>query len=96
MEKFNFFAGATIGAWLLVVLVILAELVGPFKDALKAIFWHHWIGKGILVLLAFLIAGFWFKNKERLLGKPVEKLAWQSCLASLAIILLFYVIEFVL
>ncbi len=96
MEKFNFFAGATIGAWLLVVLVIVAELVEPFKTLLKTVFWHHWIGKGILVLLAFLIAGFWFKNKERLLGKPVEKLAWQSCLASLAIILLFYVIEFVL
>ena len=95
MEKFNFFAGATAGAWLLAVLVIVAELVAPFKELLKAVFWHHWIGKAVLVLLAFLVAGLWLKNKNQLLGKPAETLAWQSCIASLAIIALFFIIEFV-
>lgn len=96
MSRFNFFAGTTAAAWLLTILVIAAELSEPFKTLLKQVFSHHWIAKAVLMLLIFLIIGFWMKNKEQLLGRPVEKLAWQSSLASLVIILLFYVIEFVL
>ncbi|MBS3068727.1 hypothetical protein J4450_08535 [Candidatus Micrarchaeota archaeon] len=93
--KFNFYNGATISAWLLAVLVIVAELVAPFKDALKNVFTHHWIGKVVLVFIAFFVFAFLFKDKKSLFGMSDEKAAWYSTLGSLAIILLFYVYEFV-
>src|SRR3989338_306289 len=40
------------------LITILSELVKPVNDFLKKIFWHHWVGKGvILILLYAVIAG---------------------------------------
>ncbi len=93
--KFNFYNGATISAWLLAILVIVAELVAPFKDALKNTFTHHWIGKTVIVLAAFLLFSYLFKDKKSMAGMADEKAAWYSTIGSLGVILLFYVYEFV-
>ena len=89
MKKFNFYLGTTVSAWLLAVLVIVAELIEPFKNLLKIVFTHHWIAKAILITLAFLISGFLFKDKV-----IKDKLAWNSVILSLIIILLFYIFEY--
>ena len=94
MVKFNFYAGASASAILLALLVILSELVEPFKTLLASVFGHHWIGKTVLVILVFLLAGYLLKEKSFIGKFSFRDMAWKSCLASLAVIFLFYVIEF--
>lgn len=94
MTKFNFYFGAVASAWLLTILIIIAELVSPFKTFLANIFKHHWIGKGVLITLTFLIVGFLLKDKTSLGNVPDDKLAWYSMLGSLIVIFLFFIIEF--
>ncbi len=94
MTKFNYYFGATASAWLLAILVIAAELFAPFKDFLKNMFSHHWIGKAILIILAFVVFGFLMKNKDSTGNISDDKLAWYSVLGSLLVILLFFMIEF--
>lgn len=94
MTKFNFYLGAAASAWLLTVLVIAAELIEPLKNALKAAFTHHWIGKGVIITLAFIIFGYLLREKNSLWSMPDNKLAWYSVLSSLSIIFLFFVAEY--
>lgn len=94
MAKFNYYFGASASALLLAVLVIAAELISPFKNFLKAAFTHHWIGKGVIITLAFVIFGFLFKDKDSIAKLSSEKIAWYSTIGSLAAILLFYIMEF--
>ena len=63
----NSFAAAAIVAIVFVaVATILGELHKPFKNWLKDIFYHHWMGKGIIAILIFYILGFlgYFKAKD--------------------------------
>lgn len=94
MSKFNFYLGAAASAWLLAALVIAAELAEPFKTYLKTLFWHHWIGKAVIVTLAFLVFGFLLKEKTSVGEYSDDKIAWYSVLGSLIAIFLFYIIEF--
>ena len=94
MKKFNFYFGATVSTWLLALMVIAAELFAPFKELLVGVFSHHWIGKGILVAIAFIAAGYLFSEKKTFAGKPVADAAWYSTLGSMTVILLFFIIEF--
>ena len=94
MAKFNFYLGAAASALLLAILVIIAELIVPFKDWLKATFGHHWIGKAVIITLAFLAIGFLTKNKKSLANLSDGKIEWYSVIASLIAIFLFFAIEF--
>jgi hypothetical protein len=94
MAKFNFYFGAAASSWLLAILVIAAELYAPFKNLLKNIFTHHWIGKGIIITIAFLAFGFILKGKESVGNIKDDKLAWYSTLGSLIVIFLFFIMEF--
>ena len=91
MKRFSFASGMTASSWLLAVLVIIAELIAPFKSFVTAIFSHHWIAKGVLITIAFLAVGFLFREK---ITKGSEHIAWYSTLGSLIIIFLFYLIEY--
>lgn len=42
----------------IVISTIVAELHKPFKNFLVEIFYHHWVGKGVIALAIFLIVGF--------------------------------------
>ena len=93
MKKFNPYNGTFAASTLLAALVIAAELYAPFKTFLASVFTHHWIAKAVLVAAAFIIVGFACK-KDELFGVKSEKISWYSILGSLAIIFLFYIIEF--
>ena len=93
MKKFNFYNGAFAASALLAILVIAAELAKPFKEFLASIFSHHWIGKAILITITFIIAGFAYK-KDELFGIGSKEISWYSVLASLIVILLFYIIYY--
>ncbi len=94
MKKFNFHFGAAASAWMLVILVIAAELAEPFKNLLKSGFGHHWVGKAVIMFLTFVIMGLLMRNKRSVAGVLDSKLAWYGVLASLLAIFLFYVVEF--
>ncbi len=87
--KLNFYSGTSVSAWLLTALVIVAELVEPFKESLKTVFTHHWIGKGILIIIAFIVFSLLLKEKE-----TDEKVSWYSVIGSFAVIFLFYLIHY--
>ena len=89
--KFNAYSGMTVSAWALVVLVLATELSGAFKALLTATFTHHWIGKTVIVTAAFFLSGYLVKNSK--VGE--EKTAWYSAIASLAVIFLFFVIDYI-
>ena len=91
MKKFNFYAGGFVASSLLTILVILAELSSSFKEVLTSIFTHHWIGKLIIITIAFVISGFAYK-KNKIFGKDIGKVSWYSVVWGLDIIFLFYVI----
>ena len=94
MVKFNYALGSAASAWLLLVLVILSELSEQFKNLLVIAFWHHWLGKIVLVTLCFLVSGFALKDRNYVAKLSADKLAWYSVLISLLIIFLFFVIDF--
>ena len=87
--RFNYYLATAVSAWLLAALVIVSQLVPPFKNVLAAVFTHHWVAKAIIITAAFIAAGF----VDR---KVSEKAAWYSMLGSLAAIGLFFVVEYVL
>lgn len=93
-SKFSFYNGLTFSAWLLTIMVIASELFAPFKDLLKTLFTHHWVGKGVIITVAFILFGFLLREKESIGSMSSEKAAWYSTLASLIVILLFFIIEF--
>ena len=89
MKKFNAYLGMAVSSWLLTVLIIASEIFEPFKNFLKDTFYHHWIGKGIIITLAFIIFGCLLKET-----KSDEKISWFSFIGSLIIIFLFFVLEY--
>jgi len=36
-------------------LTVFADLFLPFKDYLKAAFTHHWVGKGVIAAISFVV-----------------------------------------
>lgn len=94
MRKFNFYFGAAASSLLLAILVIAAELSASFKALLTNVFSHHWLAKLVLVVLAFIAVGFLLGNKDKALGLKDESIGWYSVLLSIAVIFLFYLLEF--
>lgn len=93
--KFDLYLGAMTSALTLVVLVIAAELAEPLKEILKILFWHHWIGKGIIVYLVFLVSGL-IGGSRKYSNYSNDRIAWYSVLGSLALIFAFYLLEYML
>lgn len=50
--------GAIVAMFFVVVATVVAELHKPFKNFLAQNLWHHWVGKGIIASVIFLIFGF--------------------------------------
>lgn len=90
MTKFNFSIGMSASSLSLVALIIIAELSSTFKDILKNVFTHHWVGKAVIIILVFLVFGFLFKDRKNSDDKP----SWYIALLSLAVILLFFTMEY--
>ena len=93
MRGFNFYLGASASAWLLTIMVILSELFEPFKESLKETFSHHWIGKLVIITIAFFALGFLVKE-DSIKKISNDKFAWRSIIGSLIIIILFFIFEY--
>lgn len=44
------------------ILTLLKENIESIHDVLAFVFWHHWLGQGIVVLAVFVILGFWLSK----------------------------------
>lgn len=96
INSFSISASATV--IFVVFITIISELVRPVKDWLTGTFSHHWIGKGILSLILFLVLGFilfWVigTSNEEKAGRNLRVLFWIGVISFLAIFV-FYIFEF--
>ncbi len=75
-------------------LTITAELYAPLKLWLKNIFFHHWIGKSVLVAILFVVLGFPLSHikKNSSLGLALKTLALVAVI-SVVVIVLFFALE---
>lgn len=95
-DNFNYYVGGTVSLWVLSFMVVLTELSPGFKDLLVLLFTHHWIGKVVITTLAFLISGWLFKDLKKAFGYEIDKLAWNSAIINVLIIITFYVLHYFL
>lgn len=95
-RKLNAYAGMHAASWVLAALVVGAELFAPLKSALSAAFGHHWIGKAAITAFVFVLFSCMPKGRRLSKRTPDSDVAWNSALGSLAVIFLFYLVEFFL
>ncbi|MDO8628665.1 MAG: hypothetical protein Q7R56_02840 [Nanoarchaeota archaeon] len=84
--KFNHELATSISSWTLAIIVVLAEIITPFKNLLKTLFTHHWLGKVAIILAVYLIIGFFTK-------KPYQH-SYRDVIISMSIILIYYIIHY--
>lgn len=82
---------AIIAILFVVTATIVGELYSPFKNWLKEMFYHHWIGKGVLSVVIFVLLGFILKmftkeNNEDAVSAALYVLFWISLISALSII----------
>lgn len=78
-------------------MTIVADLVPSFKDWLKNTFTHHWIGKGVIAIVTFIVVtiGGWFlpySVDEKKIQRAIGWLSAVLILGALAI-LAFFIFE---
>ncbi len=86
-------AGAIVAVVFMTVITIIADLQAPLKDGLKTAFTHHWIGKGVLGAMVFMIVwlslvGRGSEDPERL-RKGLTTLSWSAILGALVLLAFF-------
>ena len=88
-------SGAIVTIIFVVIITIFADLYLPLKDLLKQLFWHHWIGKGILSVLIFIL-GAYVKHIisretfEKDLSKGLNSLTLISICSSIVLLVFFF------
>jgi len=93
----SFVFGAIIAVIFIAVITIASELFHPIKDWLKEIFYHHWIGKGVLAAAIFAASALtrFFQEENidgQMLGHNIFILFWIVIAASSSIFS-FYIYE---
>ncbi|MCK5332473.1 hypothetical protein KAJ41_01255 [Candidatus Parcubacteria bacterium] len=94
----SFIVGAIASVVFIVLITIVADLVPPLKDWLKDNFYHHWIGKGILASLIFLLTQslMTIYSQRKSSKKNLIESLWILNLVSIfgvLVLFVFYVIE---
>ncbi len=78
---------------LITVTTILSEISELFSRFLADVFWHHWIGKGIIALVVFFLIALLSSNKEKDVYRSTKTVIATSIICGMAI-LLFYLFHF--
>lgn len=76
---------------------VIGEMYAPLKDALKESFTHHWIGKGVIAVVLFIVVFLLVypvakKHMDR--TTALSALFWSSVLGTLAIIGYYFYADF--
>ena len=84
----NMLIGASVAIVFIAIATIASELYVPFKNWLAGVFFHHWIGKGALAMIVFIVVSL-LSNKHQAqvseLAKLSSTLFWVSLLSALAV-----------
>lgn len=92
----KYYIAAIISILYIPLVTILGELFSPLKDFFKKIFWHHWLGKGAVLLMLFLgICLALYRKKEEKIAdeKYLSFLVLFSSVGALSIFA-FFVFEY--
>lgn len=85
--------GAILAVLFLTVVTVVADLSKPLKDWLAAVFFHHWIGKGILAAIIFflvtVIGAFIGRFREERLVIALRILFWVTVFGYAALFFFF-------
>ena len=95
-----FLCGAIVTSVFVVVATIAGELYSPFKNLLKELHGHHWVGKGIWSAIIFVAVGalYYMATKEPntdTTTRLMKILSWTAILATL-VLFVFFIYEFVI
>lgn len=90
-------AGATVTIIFLTLITVMADFQPALKDWLKSTFTHHWIGKGILAVVVFLIVWLTMLAQKRQpddqrLSVGLMTLTWTAVLGTV-VLFGFFVFE---
>lgn len=95
----SFAISAIIAIVFITFATIFGELYKPFKNSLKDIFSHHWIGKGVIAIVIFYALGFlgyfYTKDSEDFMVTMLKVVFWIALLGVLAITG-FYIYEYMI
>lgn len=85
----------SIYAAVIVIMVIAAEFIAPFKNFLAALTGHHWTAKGVIGVLLFIIITFIFNTRDGKddLGKTIN-FAIISAVSGSIVLFLFFAIHY--
>ena len=71
-------------------ITVAGELIKPLKDFLKNVFWHHWLGKSVILIAVFIIASLLFgKIKDENVLSDEKYFSWITRLAFLGALAIF-------
>lgn len=85
---------ATITVVSIVIMTVVAELSPEFKDWLKGLFYHHWIGKGVISAVTYVV-GYGILSKMSLRVTVESSVKWLSIVSLIGTIAIygFYLYE---
>ncbi|MEK7129303.1 MAG: hypothetical protein AAB858_03040 [Patescibacteria group bacterium] len=86
--------GSIVAIIAVTVITIVGELYAPFKDWLKGVFTHHWLGKSALAVIIFIFVSFvgniLFSREENRAKWLLEALLYVALLATLFLMIFFF------
>lgn len=85
----KFYLAAIVTLIYVPAVTIVAELVKPLKDFLAKTFWHHWLGKGVVLILLYGLCVLIFtrlKDERTQDEKYLLWILWLAVAGALAIL----------
>jgi hypothetical protein len=77
------------------VLTILKESIKGIYDVLTVVFWHHWIGHAVVLLVIFFALGFYFsRSGVQHDARKITPWVIGATILGAGLIVLFYGLEF--
>ncbi|MEK7171397.1 MAG: hypothetical protein AAB739_00665 [Patescibacteria group bacterium] len=96
----KYFIAAIVSIIYIPLITIAAELYAPLKDFLKSVFWHHWLGKSVILIILFIAVAFIsgaslakYEEDNNKDGKFLIGTLWLATFSALTVVL-FFMIEY--
>lgn len=95
----SFAISAVVAIVFIIFATIFGEFYKPFKDWLKEVFAHHWIGKGVISIVIFYVFGvlgyFTASDSDRIVTRMLIIIFWIALLGAIGITG-FYLYEYLI
>lgn len=104
MKNENIVKSVMLGAFMVVMYVVIATIVGelykPYKNFLTDLHYHHWVGKGVwaivIFIIVFAVSYLTTKNKNNINStKMISALSYMLGVGTI-ILTLFFTYEYII